>query len=70
MAGSKAKRWVKWEWSHSKGKPVKAVLKPTELKVKGAVSPVTGYVREGSQAEWIQREPCGQLDLFDIRDAA
>ncbi|WP_427145171.1 hypothetical protein [Rhizobium pisi] len=62
---TKAKRWVRWEWSEELGKPVRTVLKPAELKAKGIVSPTAGYVREGSKAEFFQRELAGQLDLFD-----
>lgn len=61
-----AKRWVSWEWSEAKGKPVRTVLKPAELKTKGLVSPTAGYVREGSCEEFFQRELAGQLDLFEL----
>lgn len=60
-----AKRWVRWEWSEELGKPVRTVLKPSELKAKGIVSPTTGFVKEGSKEEFFQRELAGQLDLFD-----
>ncbi|NKQ73462.1 hypothetical protein C3Y89_24520 [Rhizobium sp. UPM1132] len=66
---TKAKRWVKWEWNHAEGKPVRTVLKPAELKAKGIVNPTAGYVREGSRQEFFQKELAGQLDLFDLQAA-
>lgn len=62
MAG---KRWVKWEWNHDLGKPIRTELKPAELKTKGITSPIAGFVREGSKEEFFQRELAGQLDLFE-----
>lgn len=63
---AKAKRWVRWEWSHQLGKPVRTELKPVELKTKGITSPTAGYVNEGSREEFFQRELCGQRDLFEL----
>jgi len=62
---TKAKRWVKWEWSHELGMPIRTELKPTELKTQGIVNPTAGYVREGSREEFFQKELVGQLDLFE-----
>ncbi|WSH00324.1 hypothetical protein U8P71_17360 [Rhizobium ruizarguesonis] len=62
---TKAKRWVKWEWSNELGMPVRTVLKPAELKAKGIISPTAGYVKEGSKDEFFQKELAGQLDLFE-----
>lgn len=62
---AKATRWVRWEWNHAEGKPIRTELKPTELKTKGITSPTTGYVREGSREEFFQKELCGQRDLFE-----
>ncbi|TBY57965.1 hypothetical protein E0H39_29550 [Rhizobium leguminosarum bv. viciae] len=64
-----AKRWVKWEWSHAEGKPVRTVLQPTELKAKGIHNPAAGFVKEGSKEEFFQKELAGQLDLFDLQAA-
>lgn len=61
-----AKRWVRWEWSHAEGKPVKTTLKPAELKTKGILIPTAGYVREGSREEFFQKELCGQRDIFEL----